>query len=217
MIGVDFKANIVRHGQFYGQFLLDEFNFSQFKKKWWGNKYGFQLGGKYIDVGGIKNLDIQMEFNMVRPYTYTHYSNSKIILANYSNYNQALAHPFGANFREFITIIKYQPLRNLEFKLKYIYASVGADTNSTNWGSNIFLPTNEPLVEQAYGNKTTQGVKQHINIIHLIASYQLRHNLFFDFQFSVRNLKSEVKEENQSVSYVLLGMRINIPHKTYDF
>jgi len=217
LIGVDFKANIVRHGQFYGQFLLDEFNFSQFKKKWWGNKYGFQLGGKYVDVGGIKNLDLQMEFNMVRPYTFTHFRDNKISLANYTNYNQALAHPLGANFREFIAIVKYQPIKNLEFKLKYIHATVGADTNSTNWGSNIFLPTNEPLVEQAYGNKTTQGVKQQINIIHLIASYQLRHNLFFDFQFSVRNLKSEITAQNQAVTYILLGMRINMPHKTYDF
>ena len=217
LIGVDFKANIVRHGQFYGQFLLDEFNFSQFKKKWWGNKYGFQLGGKYVDVGGIKNLDLQIEFNMVRPYTFTHFRDNKISLANYTNYNQALAHPLGANFREFIAIVKYQPIKNLEFKLKYIHATVGADTNSTNWGSNIFLPTNEPLVEQAYGNKTTQGVKQQINIIHLIASYQLRHNLFFDFQFSVRNLKSEITAQNQAVTYILLGMRINMPHKTYDF
>jgi hypothetical protein len=108
LIGVDFKANIVRHGQFYGQFLLDEFNFSQFKKKWWGNKYGFQLGGKYVDVGGIKNLDLQIEFNMVRPYTFTHFRDNKISLANYTNYNQALAHPLGANFREFIAIVKYR-------------------------------------------------------------------------------------------------------------
>jgi hypothetical protein len=217
LIGADIKVNFARHGQVYGQFLLDEFNFSQFKKKWWGNKYGFQLGAKYIDVGGLKNLDLQMEFNMVRPYTYTHLSNSTVVMANYTHYNQALAHPLGANFRELIAIVKYQPIKNLELKLKYIYANTGADSSGSNWGSNIFLPASEKYVETTYGNLTTQGVKQNITIIHLIASYQLRHNLFFDFQYSVRNLKSDIKENSKSLSYVLLGLRINIPHRTFDF
>ena len=217
LIGADIKVNFARHGQIYGQFLLDEFNFSQFKKKWWGNKYGFQLGAKYIDVGGLKNLDLQMEFNMVRPYTYTHLSNSTVVMANYTHYNQALAHPLGANFRELIAIVKYQPIKNLELKLKYIYANTGADSSGSNWGSNIFLPASEKYVETTFGNLTTQGVKQNITIIHLIASYQLRHNLFFDFQYSVRNLKSDIKENSKSISYVLCGLRINIPHRTFDF
>ena len=28
---------------------------------WWGNKYGLQLGAKYIDAFSIKNLDLQLE------------------------------------------------------------------------------------------------------------------------------------------------------------
>ncbi len=217
LIGVDFKANFARHGQVYGQFLLDEFSFSKFKKKWWGNKYGIQLGAKYIDVGGLKNLDLQMEFNMVRPYTYTHLRNSTVIMANYTNYNQPLAHPLGANFREFITIVKYQPIKNLDLRVKYIYANTGADSSGSNWGSNIFLPASEKYIETTFDNRTTQGVKQNISIIHLIASYQLRHNLFFDFQYSIRNLKSEIKTDSRSVSYILLGLRINMAHRTFDF
>jgi hypothetical protein len=138
-------------------------------------------------------------------------------MANYTNYNQALAHPLGANFRELIAIVKYQPIKNLELKLKYIYANTGADSSGSNWGSNIFLPASEKYVETTFGNLTAQGVKQNITIIHFIASYQLRHNLFFDFQYSVRNLKSDIKENSKSLSYVLLGLRINIPHRTFDF
>ena len=56
----------------------------------------YKLGGKYFDAFTVKNLDLQGEMNMVRPYTYTHYDST----ANYTHYNQPLAHPLGAGFAE---------------------------------------------------------------------------------------------------------------------
>src|SRR5215218_1869435 len=40
--GLDLKANVAKHFQFYGQLLLDEFKLSELNKKWWANKFGFQ-------------------------------------------------------------------------------------------------------------------------------------------------------------------------------
>ncbi|RYY00403.1 MAG: hypothetical protein EOO53_22035, partial [Gammaproteobacteria bacterium] len=96
--GLDAKANVAKHFQFYGQLLLDEFKLDELKRKWWGNKFGYQLGAKYIDAFGISNLDLQAEWNRVRPFTYSHDDS----VANYTNYNQPLAHPLGANFNELI-------------------------------------------------------------------------------------------------------------------
>ena len=91
----------------YGQLLLDEFKLSEVRAGdgWWGNKFGFQLGGKYIDAFNIKNLDLQLEHNRVRPFTYSHGDS----VANYTHYNMPLAHPLGANFQEVIGIARYQP------------------------------------------------------------------------------------------------------------
>ena len=52
VVGLDIKANVARHFQLYGQLLLDEFKLSEVKNNdgWWGNKYGVQLGAKYIDA-----------------------------------------------------------------------------------------------------------------------------------------------------------------------
>ncbi|HXH18307.1 MAG TPA: hypothetical protein VNJ07_04410, partial [Chitinophagales bacterium] len=74
LIGIDYKANIARALQLYGQFLFDEFNFSHIKEfdGWWANKIAIQTGLKYIDLFGISHLDFQTEFNWVRPYMYTH-------------------------------------------------------------------------------------------------------------------------------------------------
>ncbi len=111
--GIDFKANIGHSTQFYGQLVINEFVFSQilhYSRGWWGNKQGLQLGFKYIDIFNVKNLDLQIETNLVRPYTYSHNDT----VSNYSHYNQPLAHPLGSNFSEFIVIARYQPVFQIE-------------------------------------------------------------------------------------------------------
>jgi len=80
----------------------------KYKNGYWANKQALQLGLKSIDVLGVPNLDIQGEVNLVRPFVYT----SKDNYSSYTHYNQALAHPLGANFKEIIGIVKYQPLPN---------------------------------------------------------------------------------------------------------
>ena len=54
----------------------------------------YKAGFKYIDAFKIKNLDLQGELNYVRPFTYSHFDS----VANYSHYNQPLAHPLGREF-----------------------------------------------------------------------------------------------------------------------
>src|SRR4029077_15143344 len=45
VVGLDFKANVAKRFQFYGQLLLDEFKLSEVKANngWWANKYAIQL------------------------------------------------------------------------------------------------------------------------------------------------------------------------------
>ena len=107
LAGMDLKANVAKRFQFYGQLLLDEFKLSEIKNNrgWWANKFGMQMGVKYIDALGIKNLDLQLEHNRVRPFTYSHRDS----VANYTHYNQPLAHPLMENFKEVIAILRYQP------------------------------------------------------------------------------------------------------------
>jgi hypothetical protein len=68
-VGVDFKANIAKKLQLYGQVMFDEFKLSEMRagRGWWANKQAVQLGGKYVDAFGIRNLDLQGELNFIRP------------------------------------------------------------------------------------------------------------------------------------------------------
>jgi hypothetical protein len=97
IVGFDAKANIAKTLQIYSQLTLDEFKLSEVTggNGWWGNKFGVQMGVKYIDAFKIRNLDLQAEYNVVRPYTYSH-SDS---VANYTHYNQPLAHPIRSEFQ----------------------------------------------------------------------------------------------------------------------
>ncbi|MEJ0056715.1 MAG: hypothetical protein WDN75_14295 [Bacteroidota bacterium] len=74
LLGMDFKWIAAKRLSFYGQFVLDEFLLKNITagNGWWANKFSVQGGLKYIDVAGINNLDLQLEGNVARPFTYSH-------------------------------------------------------------------------------------------------------------------------------------------------
>jgi hypothetical protein len=218
-LGLNFKALVANHLQFYGQFFLDEFRSKELfaGRGWFGNKFGVQLGGKYFDALGIKNLDLQGEVNVVRPFTYQHYDT----LANYTHYNQPLAHPLGAGFGEVIGIARYQPIRNLYLTVKGMYYRQGLDSNNSNFGSNPFRNYNQntPVnpVETEYGYKLTNGIGSTTLSLNFNASYELKENLFIDLGATHRRRSYEVTLADFTTTYVYGGIRLNIGRRDYDF
>jgi hypothetical protein len=213
IVGLDFRLNFLRHLQLYGQFVLDEFLLSEVRARrgWWANKQAGQLGLKYIDVAGIPNLDLQVEANVARPYTYTH----ETIYTSYAHYNLPLAHPLGANFYELVGILRYQPLNRLHLTGKLLYARYGEDEPGTNWGSNVRL--DYATLEQVYGNKIGQGVATRTAFADLTATYMLRHNLFIDAKATVRRQESALAERSRSDYIGFLALRLNIPQRLQEF
>lgn len=114
--GIDFKWNVLKKSRLYSQLVLDEYKFGELfgGKGWWANKFGIQAGIQLIDLFNVSQLDFRAEYNSVRPYTYTY---RKPESASYSHYNQALAHPLGANFKEYIAMCRYQPLKSFLLNL----------------------------------------------------------------------------------------------------
>ncbi len=212
LLGIDFKWNAFKGISFYGQALLDEFVIAEIRagNGWWGNKYALQLGAKYIDVGGISNLDLQLEYNMARPYTYSHNTSS-----SYSNYSQPLAHPLGANFTEVVAIVRYQPIPKLNLVAKTFLAATGRDATGQNWGGDILK--NYETRQSQYGNFTGQGNKTNITFVDFTASYMIRHNVFIDAKQLFRNSDSSLPAYNNNTTLTSLSLRWNIPARTYEF
>ena len=211
--GFDFKANVLHRMQFYGQVLLDEFILSKVKNNPtnWVNKFGIQLGAKYIDAFGVKNLDLQVEMNRVRPFTYSHYDT----INNYTHYNQPLAHPLGANFQEVIGILKYQPIPRVYIDARAIYYYQGLDSGNANFGGNIFRSYLTRLTEDGY--KTGSGAKATCINGFLNIAYEFRQNLFFEASLQHRNYKITGTGIRNSSTIVSAGIRMNMFKRVYDF
>ena len=105
IIGLSGKYKFSDQINAYSQVVIDEFSSGDVfgGDQSWKNKLGFQIGAKYYNAFGVKNLYLQAEYNQVRPYTYSH----NTIVLNYGHQNQPMAHLWGANFREGILIARY--------------------------------------------------------------------------------------------------------------
>lgn len=222
VLGINFKALAAKHLQFYGQLLLDEFRSKELIKGTghWGNKFGVQLGGKYFDAFTVKNLDLQGEVNIVRPFTYSHYDT----IANFSHYNQPLAHPLQAGFGEIIGIARYQPIRDLFLSLKGTYYQAGNNIDTLNYGNQVFRPYNVGLPKDGNGNplysgySLISGVKSTCLIAELNASYELRENLFIDLGFTTRRYKlMDGVTPDFNTNYFYGGFRLNLARHNYNF
>lgn len=212
VVGLNVKANIKRKIQLYSQLLFDEFQLKQLVKNtgYWANKFGYQLGLKYPDAFGIKNLDLQLEDNRVRPFTYSHFDS----VGDYTHYNQPFAHPLGANFQEYIAILKYQPLHKLYLQARAIYFYQGLDSAGLNFGSNIFLNYNTRSKD--YGNTVGGGNKVKSMNVSLLASYEIKENLFIDAGLQHRTYNMETGG-NPATTVFSVGVRWNMARRDFDF
>ncbi len=213
-IGLDFSWDILKRFQIYSQLMLDEFLFSELlveRRGWWANKYGVQLGIKYIDALGIDHLDIQAEINVVRPYTYQHRDSS----SNYSHTAQALAHPLGANFKEFLIKVRYPILDRLVLKGRVVLAEFGEDEGGINYGGDLRYSYKNRF--STYENKIGQGITAQTLLVGLDLTYQLHHNLFVDLSYFYRNKDSADDLLDQVDQYFQGGIRMNIARRNLDF
>ncbi len=216
-VGLDFKANVGHATQFYGQLLINEFILHQvlhYGQGNWANKQGLQLGMKYIDAFNVKNFDLQFETNIVRPFTYQHDDT----VANFTHYNQPLAHPLGANFYEFITIARYQPAYKWNLEGKLIYFKQGLDSAGENFGSNIF--ENYNTRPRDYGFSIGSGIPASCVNVSALLSYEWRENVVLEASVMYRNYSVNDPTNTyhaESSTTFTAGLRINMFRRQYDY
>jgi hypothetical protein len=146
----------------YGQALIDDFLLKEIRERtgWWANKFGFQLGFKGQTKIRDGVLTYLSECNMVRPFTYAHTNEFQ----SFTNMNNPLAHPYGANFIENSTRLLYKR-GAWDYALDFVYLLRGSNFSANeSWGgdinmSNGLLPRddNNQRIERGYfignGNK----------------------------------------------------------------
>jgi hypothetical protein len=216
ILGMDFKWNLFKTVSLYGQLAIDELIISKALSGdgYWENKQAYQLGVKYIDAFGLKNLSLQAEWNQVRPYTYSHQD----YYTSYSHYNMPLAHPLGANFREVLFNARFRALPRLTFTGDVLLAQSGKDKDKMNYGGNILKSYDVRVGKEGEpGIDLLQGDKTILKIFHGNASYQVAHNLFTELDWMHRYEKSESGSLNSSNNVLTFALRYNFASRNYLF
>lgn len=213
MMGLNMSVKLLGSLKLYAQAVADEFFFKEIKarKGWWANKQGWQFGAKYINAFKVKGLTLQLEYNQVRPYTYSHGS----VQQNYANYGQAMAHPLGANFKEYLGFLSYRANRWM-LSFQGLSAVIGMDTLGSNLGQNIFLSyTTRPY---EYGHKTLQGNKTKMIQSDIKFTYYIlpQANLRLEVGYIQRSIKDDLGYELQA-PYIYVGIKTSIHNFYRDF
>jgi hypothetical protein len=212
-IAFDVKTNLGRSVQLYGTLLFDEFVFDDiihYGEGSWTNKQAIQGGVKYINALGVRNLDFQAEVNLIRPFCYTNYDS----VTNFTHYNQPLALPQGANLKEVVGLVRYQPIPRLYLQGKVIAYVQGLDSAGWNMGNNVFLTYNTRPHD--LGWHIGSGIPVHSTTVGFNASYEIFENTFFDFSATHRTYNVQA-QPNSSVSFFSVGFRMNIARREFDF
>ena len=222
LLGATFKYKWNNQVNLYGQFLLDEFSLGDVKEadNSWKNKFAYQLGAKYFNAFKVENLLLQLEYNHVRPYVYSH-SNP---LTNYAHTNQSMGHQWGGNFEELVAIARYHKGRLFaDAKITYgvrgmDFASSGANSN---YGGSIYRDYDEERYADT-GVKVGQGNKTKIAIVDLQAGFLINPmtNLKLFGSFIYRNfdpLQETATTIKENTTWFSFGIRSDVFNWYFDY
>jgi hypothetical protein len=216
LMGINLRYTLLRNHVMYGQVMLDEFKINEVKagNGWWANKQAFQIGYKTFNLLNVSGFNFLTEFNYVRPYTYQH----KSTLTAYSHNNTPLAHPLGANFYEWISI--------LNFKYRYWFAEaktaivkIGYDprisgNQTINYGQNVLQSyLNHPM---DYGNKVGQGITTHQVNTELRIWYQLNPKTNFIIESGIVNRRIKKDSGSTNTNFYFIGIRTALTNRYFD-
>ncbi len=205
LIGLNGRLNFKKSLQLYAQIMLDEFKLTEVvsDRGWWANKIAYQAGIKYPDAFEIPYYDIQLEYNRVRPFTFTHRTTDGAhFIPSYSHYNQALAHPLGAKFYEFILRQSFRINSQWSSTIDFYYIA-----HDEGEGHNILSDYQTRSRDFGY-NLLEDRV---VNRIFIDASmnYRIRPGYTFELRFRHLNTRS-YQPENTASNLFSLGIFVNL-------
>ncbi|MFT5820983.1 MAG: hypothetical protein ACI8ZM_002231 [Crocinitomix sp.] len=212
LLGASLSYKFDEHHSIYTQIIFDDFLLKELRarSRWWANKYGFQIGYKSRDFLDYDNLYFQTEFNMVRPFTFSHKHSGQ----SYGNLNASVTHPVGANFFEVLNIVSYQP-KKIRYTNKLTYTAYGVDSSNVSYGQDIFASYSNRVGQ--YDHLVMQGFRKNVLNETFIAEIPIlpKINLYANFTY---NWRMEISEAGTQHNHsIMFGLRSRIWNSYTDF
>lgn len=212
IVGCNINIRPVKELCLYSQLAVDQWhNHNIFNNTSFINRNALQMGAKsFLHINPFFIM-LQAEYNQARPYTYSHADS----MQNFTHFNQPLAHPLGANFKEYIGILFLQ-YKNLMFRAQYNLAYYGMDEAQQHSGKNIFK--NDKLATTQNGKNTLlQGLNTTLLFNDINISYIINpaSNMHFTAGYTYRNEKNSVI--NNIDKHIYFAFRTSLFNRYYDF
>ena len=206
MLGASLAWRPVGGVQTYGQLLLDELKFSELGNDWWGNKFGTVVGAHLVDVG-LDGLDVRAEYARLRPYLYSHRSESTAFV----HYSDPLGHPAGANASDAAVFVRYLPTATVEAALNVAYTQRGRNPDGVNIGAD---PRDSyETRESSRGVTFLQGVRQTQWLAEGRLSWELLPSLFAEGALVAQVIDDAERGRTRALS-TLFGLRWGVPFQS---
>lgn len=216
VLGIAMKFKASPKHVFYTQIMLDDMDVGAARKGkgFYRTKVAAQFGYKTFDIFKVKHLDFQTELNIVRPFVYAH----KAPEQSYTNFNQSLTHPLGANFLESITFINFWH-KHWTASAKLQFAVQGLDAAYEHRGSNIFVSDYliTPNLSTAYNNYFLQGVKTRLINVEARGGYLINPKINLSAEAFVNYRYQKNENFKQSNLFMGISFRTNIFNRYTDF
>jgi hypothetical protein len=213
-VGMKFKASPKQI--FYTQIMLDDMDVAAARKSkgFYRTKVAAQFGYKGYDIFKVKHLDFQTELNIVRPFVFAH----KAPEQSYTNFNQSLTHPLGANFLESVSFLNFWH-KHWVASAKFQYVVQGSDAGYEHNGSNIFVSDFliGPDLNKAYGNYFLQGVKTRLMNTEIRGGYLINPKINLSAEAFVNYRYQQNQFNKQQNLFFGISLRTNLFNRYTDF
>ncbi len=192
MMAVEFEYFPVNKMKIYGSWFFDEMSYSKLFKKWWANKFGYQLGIHLTPKLSKRATDFTFEFTAVRPWTYTH----KHSINSYTHAGENLGFKYGPNSQLWkienrwwltkrqILSFEYELLRN---GIKSI-----DDTTSYDIGNDVNQNYENRNPDYDFATDALMGEIINIHSLSMNWYYQFSNDLFFTTNYKIRKIQDEI-------------------------
>jgi len=205
-LGLSGKLNVLKKTIVYGQYLIDKTSQVDF-----GKRNAWQIGFRGSDLFTAKRLNYLFEYNTAKPYCYS----NQAPIDNYAQYNEPLAHPLGANFKEWLGILNYS-INRFDFQGQFNYSEYGKNINGFNYGKFISQSSNSNI-PSTNTNTTGQGLATTLKYAEGTIAYLLnpKYNLRFEVSVLLRNEKNALTETKTEM--ISFGLRSSFRNLYHDF
>jgi len=219
LLGLQLSYRPFHQLMFYGQFLLDEMTVSKFFKQpgYWGNKFGLQAGAKAYYVLKGHRFGGLLEWNRIRPYTYSHHPS----VTDYSHDYYPLAHPWGANLQEWIADFTWH-YKRFGAHIQFVSGLQGVDYPDSpySYGGDIFRDYEERVssldVRILQGNRFLRqyGTGE--------VAYTLNPRWNARIFLGVTAIRHHIEQPagyyaNRRLTWMYAGLRANMPYYSRDW